>query len=123
MRTIFIFCGVILLAGAVFAWRAMRMPSEFGSFTGAPKAEITDLVQRPKDFVGKAISVQGLVREQCQSMGCYFFMPASPGKLRVDLQEIAMHAPMREGHRAEVEGQMVPYGDGYQLAATAVRFE
>ena len=45
------------------------------------------------------------------------------GALRVDLQEVAMKAPMREGRAARVQGQMEPYNDGYQLYASAVEFE
>jgi hypothetical protein len=30
---------------------------------------------------------------------------------------------MREGHVARVEGRMAPFGNGYQLLATAVEFE
>jgi hypothetical protein len=123
MRTIFILCGVILVAGAVFAWRALRMPTEFGTFTGAPNVQVAELIDRPKDFVGKAVSVEGTVREQCKTMGCYFFMPAGTKTLRIELQDIAMNAPIREGHRARVEGQMAAYGDGYQLVASAVKFE
>ena len=41
-----------------------------------------------------------------QDMGCYFFIPSGTKMLRVELQDIAMNAPMREGHQARVEGQM-----------------
>src|SRR5437016_10749415 len=123
MRTIFILCGLILVGGAVFAWRSMQMPTHYGAFTGAPKAEVADLIERPKDFLGKTVSVEGTVREQCKTMGCYFFMSSGTKMLRVELQGIAMNAPMREGRQARVEGQVVRYGDGYQLFASAVEFE
>ena len=123
MRTIFAICGLILVVGVLFAWRSMQMPTHYGTFTEAPKANVEDLVERPKDFLGKTVSVEGTVREQCKTMGCYFFMPSGTKMLRVELNEIAMNAPMREGHQARVEGQIVPYGDGYQLFASAVEFE
>ena len=123
MRTIFGLCALILVAGGVFAWRTMQLPTHFGTFTGAPRTEVADLIERPKDFVGKTISVRGTVREQCKTMGCYFFIPWGTKLLRVEMQAIAMNAPLREGHQARVEGQMVPYGDGYQLFASAVEFE
>lgn len=123
MRTILTLCGLILVVGAFIAWRAMRMPTHYGTFSGAQKADVADLIERPKDFLGKTISVEGTVREQCKTMGCYFSMPSGTKMLRVELQVIAMNAPMREGHQARVEGQMVPYGDGYQLLASAVEFE
>jgi hypothetical protein len=56
-------------------------------------------------------------------MGCFFFFRSGKSTLRVDLEEIAMNAPMKNGRRARAEGQMVPYGDGYQLWASAVEFE
>src|SRR5436305_7900761 len=123
MRTIFALCGLILVVGVLFAWHSMQMPTHYGAFTGAPKAELADLIERPKEFSGKTVSVEGTVREQCKTMGCYFFMPSGTKTLRVELEEIAMNAPMREGHQARVEGQMVPYSDGYQLFASAVEFE
>jgi hypothetical protein len=55
-------------------------------------------------------------------MGCFFFFHSGKQSLRVDLQEVAMTAPMREGRRARVEGQLVPYGDGFQFYASAVEF-
>jgi hypothetical protein len=56
-------------------------------------------------------------------MGCFFSIRSESKSLRVDLQQIAMNAPRMEGHLARVEGQIVRYGDGYQLFATAVRFQ
>jgi hypothetical protein len=122
MRTIVSICGLTLIVGVFIAWRAVQAPARYGTFAGAPKAEVADLIGRPKDFVGKTVSLEGTVREQCKTMGCYFFLPLGDKMLRVDLQEIAMNAPMREGRQARLEGQMVPYGDGYQFFASAVEF-
>jgi hypothetical protein len=55
-------------------------------------------------------------------MGCFFFFRSGRETLRIDLQDIAMKAPMKEGHPARVEGQLVPYDGAYQLSATAVEF-
>ena len=123
MRTILALCALILAAGGYFVWKSTRMPTLYGTFTGAPKVEVTDLIERPTDFLKKTVAVRGEVREQCKTMGCYFFMPAGTKTLRIELQVIAMDAPMREGHQARVEGRMEAYGDGYQLVASAVEFE
>jgi hypothetical protein len=123
MRTIFAMCAAILVIGGLFVWRATQLPNEFGEFTGANEVAVEDIVARPQDFKGKMLLVRGTVREQCQSMGCYFFLPARNGKLRVELEEVAMNAPMHEGRPARVEGQIVPYSEGYQLYASAVAFE
>lgn len=122
MKKILILCTVTLVVASVFIWRAVAKPTRFGSFAGAPRAEVAALVERPKDFVGKPVSVEGTITEQCKAMGCYFNFKDGGKSLRVDLQDIAMTAPMHEGKLARVEGQLVPYGDAYQLYATAVEF-
>ena len=99
------------------------MPDSYGEFSAAPKAEVADLIDRPQEFLRQSVSIEGEVREQCTTMGCYFFFRSGKKKLRVDLQEIAMNAPRKNGHHARVEGRMVPYGEGYQFLATAVEFE
>jgi hypothetical protein len=123
MKTIVAITVLAVAIGGFGLWHAVRMPGKFGQFTGAPKAEVAALVERPKDFLGKPVTVEGRITEQCQTMGCYFSIPTGKKKLRVDLQEIAMNAPRHEGGQARVEGQLVPYGDGYQLWASAVEFK
>jgi hypothetical protein len=123
MRIIFAICAVILVIGGVFAWRATQLPDNFGEFTGAQEVSVHDVVTRPEDFRGKVIVVRGSVTEQCKTMGCYFFFAAGEKKLRVELKDIAMDAPWRQGRPARVEGQIVPYGDSYELYASAVQFE
>ena len=123
MKTILILCTVTLVAASVFVWRAVAKPSRFGSFTGAPRAEVVALVERPKDFLGKTVSVEGTITEQCKAMGCFFNFRDGQKTLRVDLEDIAMTAPMHEGRPAVVEGQLVARGDAYQLYATAVEFK
>ena len=123
MKTIFALCAAILIAGAVMIYRFTRMPNSYGTFTGAPKAAVADLIAKPKDYLHKTVSVDGIVREQCTTMGCYFFFHEGDKMLRVDIAEVAMTAPRKNGHPVRVEGQMVPYGDGYQLSAIAVEFE
>ncbi len=123
MRTILGLCAAILAIGGVLIWKSMQLPTLAGAFTGAPKTDISVLIERPKDFLNKTVLVEGEVRNQCKTMGCYFFFSAADKQLRVDLEPIAMNAPMREGRPARVEGQMMPYGDGYQLVASAVEFK
>jgi uncharacterized protein YdeI (BOF family) len=123
MKKILILCVATLVVATVFIWRAVAKPSKFGQFTNAPRAEVAALVEHPKDFLGKTVAVRGTITEQCKAMGCYFDFKAGQRSLRVDLQDIAMTAPMREGKPALVEGQLMPYGDAYQLYATAVEFQ
>jgi len=123
MRAIFVLCGIVLVAGGVFLWRQLRLPTHFGQFSGAPKAQVADLIDRPTDFLHTTVTIEDVVRKQCTTMGCYFFFESGKRMLRIDISEIAMNAPRKNGHRARVEGQMVPYGDGFQFWASAVQFE
>jgi len=123
MKNILLLCAVTAAIAGVFIWRAAAKPSRFGTFAGAPKVEIATLITDPKGHGGKLYQIEGTVSEQCKSMGCYFFFKSGKDELRVDLQEVAMTAPMREGRKARVEGQIVPYNDGYQFYASAVEFE
>jgi hypothetical protein len=123
MRTILALCAAVLIGGSVLLYRHIRLPNSYGVFTGAQKAAVAELIARPQDYLRKAVAVEGIVREQCTTMGCYFFFHDGDKILRVDIQEIAMNAPRRNGRPVRVEGQMVKYGDGYQLYASAVEFE
>src|SRR6266571_2522243 len=109
MKTILVLCGLTLVVGAALIWKAVRLPSHFGAFTGAPKAEVAALIDRPKDFLHKTVAIDGIVREQCTTMGCFFFFLSGKNMLRVDLRDIAMNSPRRNGRPARVEGQIVPY--------------
>jgi len=126
MKKILILCAFVLVAASVMVWRLSAGPSRFGTFTSAPKAELAAVIAQPKAFVGKTVRIEGRISQQCRTMGCFFFFQSGKdGKdtLRVDLQEIAMKAPIREGHAARVEGQIVPWNDGYQFYASAIEFE
>ena len=123
MRVILAICLSTLIAGGLLIWNALRWPNQYGTFTGATQTETAMLIDKPTDFIGKTVTVAGTVREQCNTMGCFFYFYAGNKKLRVDLKDIAMKAPRREGHSARVEGRLEPYVEGYQLFATAVKFE
>lgn len=123
MKTILTLCALTLVVGTALIWRAVRLPNHYGEFTGAEKAEVADVIERPKDFLHKTVIIQGTVRQQCTTMGCFFFFLSGKSMLRVDLQEIAMNAPRRNGRPARVEGQIVPFDGGYQFIASAVEFE
>lgn len=123
MKTIFALCGVILILGGIWMYHATRMPNKYGTFVGVPEAKVADLIAKPKDYLHKTVAAEGIVREQCTTMGCYFFFHDGDKMLRVDIAEVAMNAPRKNGKHVRVEGQMVKYGDGYQLSAYAVEFE
>ena len=69
MKTILILCAATLVVGAALTWKAVRMPSQYGTFSGAPKADVADLIERPKEFLHKTVTIEGTVRQQCTTMG------------------------------------------------------
>ena len=119
----FALCAAVLVGAGAWFYRATRMPNSYGTFSGAPTVAVADLIARPKDYLKKTVSAEGIVREQCTTMGCYFFFRDGDNMLRVDIAAVAMTAPRRNGDPARVEGRMEPYGDGYQLFASAVEFK
>jgi hypothetical protein len=123
MKTIFAICGLTLVIAAALFWRAAAKPARYGAFTGAPKAQVATLIADPRPYLKQTVEIEGVITQQCKSMGCFFFFHSGNDALRVDLQEVAMTAPMREGHKARVEGRMVPYNDGYQFWASGVELE
>jgi hypothetical protein len=127
MKKILALCGVVLVIGGVFIYRALQVPLVYGAFVGAPRAETADVIARPEAFMHKIIALQDVIRNQCASMGCYFYFRVGEDDnrmLRIELAPIAMHAPRgRTGRMAHVEGQIVPYEKSYQLLATAVEFK
>src|SRR5690242_11285849 len=98
MRTILVLCALFLVVGAVLIWQMMSLANEYGAFTGVPKANVADLIERPKDFLHNTVAIEGIVRKQCTTMGCYFFFLSGEKMLRVDLEQITMYAPRRNGH-------------------------
>src|SRR5579859_2697009 len=106
MKRILVVCALVLVAGAALAVRSARMPSRYGEFTGAPKVDVAGIVARPQDFLRKTVTIEGIVREQCTTMGCFFFFHVGGKTLRVDIEQIAMKAPRRNGRVSRVEGQV-----------------
>jgi len=83
MKTIITLCVVVLGLASYFSWRSMRMPDHFGSFTDTPTVEVADLIERPQDFLKKTVTISGVVRDQCTTMGCFFYLYNGKRKLRV----------------------------------------
>ncbi|MBI3414979.1 MAG: hypothetical protein HY043_06600 [Verrucomicrobia bacterium] len=128
MKTILIFCAVILVAAtAVFAWKFSHREDHFGKpFTGLPAAAIPDIVAKPDVFLGRQVSIQGKLKRQCPSTGCWFFLtdPADPKaqELKVEMGDTTPRLPSRMGRLAHLEGQFIKYGEGYEFIGVAVTF-
>lgn len=129
MKPIFILCGVIAAAAiAFFVWRSSSGDGHYGKpFTGLSAAPIPDMVVNPVNYLGKPVSIQGVLKRQCPSTGCWFFLadPADPTakQLKVEMGDTTPQLPQRLGQTAHVEGQLIKYGEGYEFIGVAVTFE
>jgi hypothetical protein len=86
MKTIFALCAAVLIAAGGLIYRSTRMPNSYGTFTGAPTVPVAELIAHPKEHLRKNLEIEGVVRNQCTTMGCYFFFIEGNQMLRVDLQ-------------------------------------
>jgi hypothetical protein len=124
MRTILVICAVTLAALAAWMVMNFRAPNHYGGdFTGAPIVRVSDLLDRPAEFVGKRVTIVGKVEDQCPTSGCFFYFAAGNKRLKIELGDIASSIPRRPGAAVTVEGQLVPYGDSYQFLGIAAEFQ
>ena len=128
MKTILILCAVVIVAAiALFAMKLQKSEDHFGkAFTGLPAAAIPAIVAKPDEHLGKPLSISGVLKRQCPSTGCWFFLtdPADPKaqELKVEMGDTTPRLPARLGKRAQVEGQLIKYGEGYEFIGVAVTF-
>jgi len=124
MRKILILCGITLAALLALAVWRFRAPEHFGQpLTGAPRAELADLLSKPDDFKGRTVSLAGTVYRQCPVTGCWFYFKTPDGReLRIELGDTVSGLPKRIGSNALVEGRLVAQGDTHIFVGTGVDF-
>ena len=124
MRGILILCGLILTVGLLaLGWHFLG-PDLYGEnfSTEVPSVETRLLIEKPEDFLGKTVQIEGTVRRQCLSTGCYFFFLVGEKSLRIEMGDVVNKLPARESYKARVEGELGRYGDGFQFYGRAVQF-
>lgn len=129
MKKILIISVAVLVAGiASFAWRFGNRADHFGKpFAGFPPATIPELVAKPEAYLGKSVAIHGQLKRQCPATGCWFFLsdPADPKaqELKVEMGDTTPRLPKRMGRLAQVEGQLIKFGSGYEFIGVAVTFQ
>ena len=123
MKIILSVCGLIILAAIAWLSFYLTRPDHFGEpFTNVPTVEVSALFEHPTDLIGKRLQINGLVKNQCQATGCYFYFLNGDKKIKIELADIASKFPKRQGYNAKVEGYLSPYGEEYQFIGSAVEF-
>lgn len=124
MRTILIICGLIIAAGIAWLVISLKTPNHYGAaFSGAPRVEVEALLERPTEFLGRQVSIEGKVADQCPTTGCFFYFYSGNKKLKIELGDLAQKIPKRRGASVLVEGQLVAFGESYQFLGTAAEFQ
>ena len=124
MRAILIICALMVVVGIAWLVISLKAPNHYGAeFTGAPKAAVEALIERPTEFLKKQVTIEGKVADQCPTTGCFFYFYHGTKKLKIELGDLAQKIPKRPGTPVVVEGQLVPFGESYQFLGTAAEFK
>ncbi|MBI1900455.1 MAG: hypothetical protein HYS13_04975 [Planctomycetia bacterium] len=76
------------------------------------------------DLVGKTLTVDGEIVQQCPSVGCWFRLKDGTGELFVDLNPAGLRLKdKRVGQQARVTGRLAKIGKQFRLEARFVEFE
>jgi hypothetical protein len=124
MKTIFILCGLLLVAGVAVFFFLRPATDHYGNeFRGYAAVDIAPLVDRPADFLKKDATIRGTLGRQCPSSGCWFYLRDAAGKeVKVEMGDTTPKLPQRVGKTATVEGRLIRFGEGYEFVGTAVEF-
>ncbi|XXT17889.1 DUF4920 domain-containing protein [Sorangium sp. So ce429] len=93
---------------------------------GAPITETSTtplpaLLQEPARFSGKTVRTEGVVSAVCRSMGCWMEIADASGTAHIKMAGHSFFVPKdASGHRAVVQGTMVP-ADAEQGAACGAK--
>jgi hypothetical protein len=128
MKSILAICAVVLVtAVAVLAWKLSNRADHHGKpFAGLPAAAIADITAKPDAFVGRQVTIRGKLKQHCPATGCWFYLvdPADSKahELKVEMGDTTPRLPARIGKLAQVEGQLIKYGEDYEFIGVAVTF-
>lgn len=115
-----VFCCAAIAALTASAWTAA--PETFG--TGVTASEVTPLarlIERPAQFEGKTVRVEGVVTGVCTAMGCWMALapegaaaarsPSATMMLKVD-DGVIVFPVSAKGRRAAAQGVVQRVGGG-----------
>ena len=125
MKMIFGMCAMILLGVVGYVvWNSHRVEHHGQPFKGLGNALLSELIDKPEEYVSKPVRVEGLVHTQCQMSGCWFFLQDARGKeLKIEMGDTTPTLPKSVGRTATVEGALVKSGESYEFIGNAVEFK
>ncbi len=94
---------------------------------------IARLIDKPADFVGHMVRVEGVITEVCEAMGCWMALAAETPKsgaanartvlIQVEHDGVIVFPVTSRGHRAAAQGvvEKISGGEGQEAAAELAR--
>src|SRR5262245_54150348 len=101
--------------------------------TLATATPIASVLDKPADFQGKTIRVEGVITEVCEAMGCWMALAAEAPKtaqaaartvlIQVEHDGVIVFPVTSRGHRAAAQGvlEKINGGEGQEAAAELAR--
>jgi hypothetical protein len=119
MKKILILCASVLVLGSTYMAYLFSRPEHYGKpFGNVPFISISQSMQ--KNVTG-TVRVEGEIVRQCPVSGCWFYLTDGKGhQLKAELGNTLPVLPKKIGHKAEVEGTLIPSADEPTLAGIAV---
>ena len=119
------------LCAAVFITAAAAADDKFGAgVTLSDPTPITRLLEKPAEFEGKTVRVEGVVTEVCTAMGCWMALAPSGAQttsgtvlIQVDHDGKIVFPLSAKGKRAAAQGvvERISGGEGREAAAELAR--
>lgn len=105
--------SAVLLSIAVMAVQAsdkMDMTVQ-ASDNGYEKVAIKDILNKSTDYLGKGVTIEGKITQECPMRGCWITVDDGSGVLLVDLSANNFTIPLNQiGNTAKVYGNMTLVG-------------
>jgi len=105
MRNLFVLFLAVLIASGV----SLAKDKKFGKGVNLTEStKISKILEKPEEFLGKTVMVEGEVAEVCQKAGCWIEVKdASEKKIRVKVKDGEIVFPKKsKGNKIKAEGMV-----------------
>jgi hypothetical protein len=122
--------AAMMLCAVMFSTGAALADDKFGAgVTLSDATPIARLLERPAEFEGKTVRVEGVVTEVCTAMGCWMALAPSgaqtPGTVLIQVEHDGkiVFPLTAKGKRAAAQGvvEKIAGGEGQEAAAELAR--
>jgi RecJ-like exonuclease len=102
---------VVFVAGMV--WYLARPQAEAYGQPGGESAGTVPIGELGHSHVGRRVAIEGTIKRECPSTGCWAVIEDDTGQVRIDTQEGGFALPLhREGSKVRVVGKVTEKGNG-----------